>query len=93
MQSSKWSPYLNTALQPGNNSRPIHCVPHAGLIGSYSQHQARVDVQVGGMPCIVGAQQVAQDVGLLGEQHWFVCIGDETPHKGPLPCKGLLVAA
>jgi len=41
------------------------------------------------MPWIVGAQQVTQDVG----QRWLVCVGDQTAHKGHLPCKGLLVAA
>ncbi len=76
MQTSRWSPYLNTALQPGNNSRPILCVPHDGLTGSHSQHKARVDMQVGAMPCIVGAQQVSQGVALLGEQRWLACIGD-----------------
>ena len=40
----------------------------------------------------MGAEHVTQNVRLLGEQLRLVTIGDQAADKGPLPCKGLLVA-
>lgn len=60
------------ALQPGNNSGAGVRVFHAGLVSAHSQHQARVEVQVGRMPGVVGGQHVAQNASLLEEQRRLV---------------------
>lgn len=84
--------YREGGLQPVQQDRPTIGAPHAALVSSHSQHKARVHMQMGCMPCLLGAQHVSKDGALLRQQHWLVCICDQAENQGALPSKSLLVA-